>query len=108
MGRTGCVNQLPLDIRQELNDELVRTNFTRFDYLTSWLEEKGYPVARSSINRYAVKYREEILSLNVGSKYELASLKLSALQIVSARAPERSIEDLKSDAESILMWAIKQ
>ncbi|AYZ16031.1 MULTISPECIES: phage protein Gp27 family protein [Klebsiella] len=108
MARTTAVDKLPPEIRQELNDVLIRTNFSNFDYLTFWLEEKGYPIARSAINRYAIKHREEILGLHVGSRYELASLKLSALQIAAKLSPEHILEDLKKDAESILEWAIKQ
>ena len=107
MARTTAVDKLPLDVRQELNDELIRTNFSNFDYLTLWLAEKGYPIARSAINRYAIKHREEILGLHVGSRYELAKLKLSALQIASMHSPEQSIDDLKKSVDSILSWAIK-
>ncbi|MEC5318996.1 phage protein Gp27 family protein [Brenneria populi subsp. brevivirga] len=108
MARVTAVDKLPHDIRQELDAELIRTSFSNFDHLTSWLEEKGYPVARSVIHRYAVKHREEILGLHVGSRYELANLKLSALKIAAMLYPEKSVDSLKMDAEAIIDWAIKE
>ncbi|ECC8921014.1 hypothetical protein DJ539_02035 [Enterobacter hormaechei] len=108
MPRSMTISTLPLEVRDELNNELVKSNFSHYDKIVAWLESKGYPIARSSLHRYATKHRFEILGLHAGSRFEYATLKLQALRIATERTPEAELASLQEYAEAILQWALEK
>lgn len=108
MARATTVSTLPLEVREELNNQLVKANFSNYDFIVAWLEDKGFTIARSSLHRYATKHRDEILGLHAGSRYEHASLKLQALRIALEREPNLELSKQQKSAELILEWALKK
>ena len=106
MARINSINTLPENIREELHCELLRTNFTDYDYLASWISEKGYNISRSGIQRYAVKHKNDIIGINTESKFHQAQLRLASLHIAATLSPRKDLGSLKNDAEDIMKWAL--
>jgi hypothetical protein len=72
MGRRAKVKALPETVRTELNRRLIEHSFGDYEALSHWLDENGFHIARSSLQRY-------------GSQFER---KLEAVEIASAQARE--------------------
>ncbi|GKW13520.1 phage protein Gp27 family protein [Pectobacterium sp. IFB5596] len=106
MGRVNNIDKLPENIREELHKELLRTNFTDYEYLSFWMSEKGYDISKSGIHRYAIKHKDEILGIGQESKFHKAQLRLASLHVAATLSPDKELESLKTDAEDILKWAL--
>lgn len=60
MATRSKIGGLPSDIREQLNDRLVKNGFTEYQALSEWLESKGYKTSRSTIHRYGKWLREQV------------------------------------------------
>lgn len=59
MPRRSKVYDLPAGLRDELNERLVSSGFQGYEQLAGWLEERGFNVSRSSVQRYGQDLQEE-------------------------------------------------
>ena len=59
MPRRSKVYDLPADLRDELNSRLVSSGFQGYEQMATWLEERGFKVSRSSVQRYGRDLQEE-------------------------------------------------
>jgi hypothetical protein len=62
MARPQTVNQLPDDVKQELNKKLTENSFSGYVQLTEWLNSLGYAVSKSSVHRYAERRRLSLIA----------------------------------------------
>ena len=108
MARTSPIDRLPADIKNQLYKELINTNFTDYDHIYSWLIGKGFNISRSSIHRYSVKHKDEIIGLSYEDRIKKANLRLSALNIESQLYSGEAPNAIKDRAELILKWAFIQ
>lgn len=53
------VYELPPELRDELNQRLVNSGFQGYQGLADWLNEQGYSLSRSAVQRYGQDLREE-------------------------------------------------
>lgn len=53
------VYELPPELREELNQRLVSGGFQGYQGLSDWLEEKGFKLSRSAVQRYGQDLQEE-------------------------------------------------
>lgn len=106
MARPSNINKLPENVRAELHAELLQTNFSCYEWLSSWLADKGFTVSKSALQRYAVAHKNEILSLQEESKFHQSHLRLSALNVAAVLSPQKDLGSLKNDADALLKWAL--
>lgn len=59
MAKRSKVYDLPPELREELNERLVSTGFQGYEGLAKWLEERGFKLSRSSVQRYGQDLQEE-------------------------------------------------
>lgn len=59
MPKRSKLYELPPEVRDELNRQLVDTGFQGYDGLANWLAEQGYQVSRSAVHRYGKDLQEE-------------------------------------------------
>lgn len=60
MGRRAKVRMLPEALREELNARLAASQFSDYEGLSKWLAEKGFKIARSSLQRYGSKFEQKL------------------------------------------------
>lgn len=59
MPKRSKVYELPPELRDELNERLVSSGFQGYEQMANWLEERGFKVSRSSVQRYGQDLQEE-------------------------------------------------
>lgn len=59
MARRSKVYDLPVELREQLNQRLVSSGFQGYEGLANWLAEHGYKVSRSSVHRYGQDLQAE-------------------------------------------------
>jgi hypothetical protein len=68
MPRRKKVDELPEEIRSELNRLLIERAFGDFRGLEGWLEERGYSIGKSSIHRYSRDFQAQMEDLRVATE----------------------------------------
>lgn len=77
---------LPVNIRAELENRLVKSGYGSFEIHSEWLKSIGYRVSKSTIGRYALLNKsklEEKTGTASMTDFEIATLKLQCLAICS-------------------------
>jgi hypothetical protein len=67
MPRPSKVEQLPQELREELDERLVDRGFSGYEELAEWLEENGHAISKSSLGRYGKGFKERLANLRVAS-----------------------------------------
>lgn len=57
------VEQLPTDVREELDRRLQSNGFANYVQLSEWLAEKGYPIGKSALHSYGQDFEARLGSL---------------------------------------------
>jgi hypothetical protein len=52
MGRRSTISTLPEALRRELDELLVSKNFSDYEGIAAWLQERGYDISKSSVHRH--------------------------------------------------------
>ena len=63
MGQRSKVEDLPVDVRDELDQRLFKGNFSGYLHLERWLREHGYEIGKSSLHRYGSRLEESMAQL---------------------------------------------
>jgi hypothetical protein len=83
MPRISVVESFPPAIRQMIRNRLYENGFQTYVQLAAELTEKGYPVNKSALHRFAVKLQAEI------KKAELDALVASRVQQLEIRKAQK-------------------
>ncbi|MBN4063483.1 DUF3486 family protein [Cardiobacterium sp. AH-315-I02] len=59
-GRNSAVNQLPIEARAWIDDQLITGNFSGYQALVDMLNAQGLIISRSSLGRYAKKLKDKV------------------------------------------------
>lgn len=59
------VDQLPEQIREELNRRLIGSGFSSYEEHAAWLAEQGFEIRKSSVHRYGAGFEEKCRALKV-------------------------------------------
>jgi hypothetical protein len=62
------VDQLPEDIRRELEQRLIASGFGDYQGLAGWLAEKGYEIGKSSLHRWGQPFEERLAAVRVATQ----------------------------------------
>ncbi|MXR36721.1 DUF3486 family protein [Craterilacuibacter sinensis] len=62
------VSQLPPEIRDWLDRELVEGEFSGYEALAGVLAEKGFSISRASLQRYGQTFEDRLAALNVATR----------------------------------------
>lgn len=84
----GKIKRLPAEVREELNERLVRGGFSDYRGLSRWLEGKGYEISPSALNYYARRFEQ----------------RLDAVRLATAQA--RAVVDAAPDDDSRINQAL--
>ena len=63
MPKRSAVEQLPEDVKAELDQKLIQTGFSGYLALEGWLEEKGLGISKSALHRYGQQFEERVSAL---------------------------------------------
>jgi Protein of unknown function (DUF3486) len=66
--RRSKVTLLPKDVRAELDRRLVEGSFSNYRGLAKWLDEHGFHLAPSTIQRYGHSFEERLAAVTLASK----------------------------------------
>lgn len=61
------VDMLPEEVRKELEQRLLRGNFTDYAGLAQWLKEQGFEISKSSVHRFGSGFEERLRALKVAT-----------------------------------------
>lgn len=68
MGRRSKIATLPPEVKAWLERALVEANFADYEQLEQLLEEKGYAIGKSSINRYGQKLQQRLAAIKASTE----------------------------------------
>ncbi len=105
----GAITQIPVSLRQELDQELVNRNFSDYSELTAWLNERlaeselELTLSRASVHRYGKRFEERVEMLELATQQadrlkvlfndDGANLSEQALQLAQGLAFNLMIEN---------------
>src|SRR5258708_32952676 len=72
--RSSVFTRLPRRVRQRLDQRLIAGGFGGYVELTQWLNDQGYRVSKSALNRYGIdlEHRERELALATAGRQAAA------------------------------------
>ena len=62
------ITKLPDVIKRELDKRLITGSFSDYRKLSDWLQEQGYEISRSAINRYGQAFEERLAAIKIASE----------------------------------------
>lgn len=62
------ITKLPDDIKRELDKRLITGSFSGYRDLSAWLQEQGYDISRSAINRYGQGFEGRLAAIKIASE----------------------------------------
>jgi phosphohistidine phosphatase SixA len=65
MPRRSTLNNLPEEIRSELDRQLIAKGFADYHALAKWLADQGFEISKSSIQRYGSKFQAQLEALKI-------------------------------------------
>lgn len=71
------VDQFPEEIREELNQKLIKNSFGKYTDLTGWLNKKGYKISRSALHAYGQSFEERVDALQIATEQARALVESS-------------------------------
>lgn len=77
MPRRDAVSQLPDEVRKKLDARLVKTGFSDYRGLETWLRGQGFEISRSAMQRYGAKFEDRLGMLKLASEQAKAIVEQS-------------------------------
>lgn len=77
MAARSKVLQLPEDVRQELEQKLIKNGFGGYVALEDWLAEHGYEISKSALQRWGASFEERVDALRIATQQAKAIVKAS-------------------------------
>jgi hypothetical protein len=68
VGARSKVDQLPEDVRQLLEQRLIKAGFSGYVELVAWLEEQGFEISKSSLHRWGSSFEDRCAALRVATQ----------------------------------------
>jgi flagellar hook-basal body complex protein FliE len=62
------ITKLPDIIKRELDKRLITGSFSDYRKLSDWLQEQGFEISRSAINRYGQAFEDRLAAIKVASE----------------------------------------
>lgn len=62
------ITKLPDVIKRELDKRLITGSFSDYRKLSDWLQEQGFEISRSAINRYGQAFEDRLAAIKVASE----------------------------------------
>lgn len=67
MPQRSAIEQLPDEVRKDLEQRLIRGGFADYVGLAEWLREQGYEISKSSVHRFGKNFEERLSALKVAT-----------------------------------------
>jgi DNA anti-recombination protein RmuC len=77
MAVRSSVLQLPPEVKEWLDQNLIESNFSGYQALSEALEEKGYSVSKSSIHRYGKGFESSLAAVKLATEQAKAIVESS-------------------------------
>lgn len=77
MSQRSKVMDLPEDIREQLDRQLLQSGFQGYTDLSNWLREQGFEISKSSLHRYGSEYERKLESVRLSTEMATALVKAS-------------------------------
>lgn len=68
MAKRKAVEQLPEQVRSDLNQQLVARGFAGYEDLAAWLKSIGYDISKSALHRYGQEFEDELHALRTSTE----------------------------------------
>lgn len=62
------VDQLPEDVRQALEQRLIKSGFAGYEGLADWLAEQGFEISKSSLHRWGSNFEDRCAALRMATQ----------------------------------------
>lgn len=77
MAARSKVEQLPVDVREALEQKLIGNGFSNYAALADWLTEQGFEISKSSLHRWGSGFEERVDALRIATQQAKAIVKAS-------------------------------
>lgn len=67
MPAISAIDQLPEDIRKDLEQMLIRSSFSGYQALAEWLQGRGFEISKSSVHRFGKNFKDRLLALKTAT-----------------------------------------
>jgi len=62
-----AINELPDELRADLEKRLVQGSFSDYRGLAQWLNDNGYEISKSALQRYGSKFEQRVAQLRLAT-----------------------------------------
>jgi hypothetical protein len=62
------VEQLPEEVRQELEQRLIKSGFSGYEQWAAWLQEQGFEISKSSLHRWGSSFEDRCAALRAATQ----------------------------------------
>lgn len=104
MAPRSAILNLPPEVVRELNSRIVASGFAKYEEHSSWLKEKGFPVSKTALHRYAADRSDWLQS----DEAERIEVRLKCLDIASRLDEVKTGDDLIALADRLIQWIYKR
>lgn len=101
MPARSVITGLPSALRRELDRRLIRSRFSGYVALATWLCDQGYPVSKTTVGKYSKALRAERLApsrctqATSAEQRDLASVRATCLAAAASQVPASTAQTLK-------------
>lgn len=71
------VSQLPDAVRETLEQKLLTSGFSNYESLSTWLNEQGFEISKSSLHRWGSSFEERVEALRLATQQARAIVQAS-------------------------------
>lgn len=77
MAARSKVDQLPEEVRQALEQRLIKSGFSGYEDLAGWLQDQGFEISKSSLHRWGSTFEDRVDSLRIATQQAKAIVQAS-------------------------------
>jgi hypothetical protein len=77
MAARSKVDQLPEEVRQALEQRLIKAGFAGYEELATWLQEQGFEISKSSLHRWGATFEDRVDALRIATQQAKAIVQAS-------------------------------
>lgn len=77
MAARSKIQQLPSEVRQQLEQALLRTNFSNYTQLADWCKTQGIDVSRAALHRFGSEFEQRVQAIQLATAQARAVVEAS-------------------------------
>src|SRR5574337_2132838 len=105
MPKRDKTSELPSDIKEQLHQRLIASNFGDYTAHSAWLLERGFAVSKSALHRYAQEHESAISVASACDDGPPQEIRMRCLEVAATLGASNETELLRR-AQTLMSWVV--